>query len=1162
MSTLPPAAPPPRRRRRLVVAVALVLLIGAGVGGYAWWKSTRLPAPGSEAYEQYVEAFDVGVAALDVGVGDVAEQKLTQAIELIGREPAAWADRGLFYLRTRQFPKAAADLTRAEQLAPDAPDIQALLGLLDEQQGKFPEAAARLRRVAENNPKDVEALYALARLTDRERNAGADAEYQRLMEQILAARPDNRLVLVERLQVAVRRADRAAVDDTLARFRRLGDNWSEPTKKQFAGMEKELAGPLGRESDALFVFRNLLMGEAGFTRDATDVNPLGGEAGRPLRTFLRLTPARSTPAPPDDALTFTPEPLATPPGKWDVIQPVWLTADGAPVVFVANDREVRRSDSAAVLASLPLAPDGLAAFDADNDFRTDLLLAGPRGLRFYKQGADGNFADATAATKLPADVLAMDATAVLAADVDLDGDLDVVVARRTGPCLLLRNNLDGTFTARPIFAEATDVRAFAWADLDDDGVADAAMIDARGKLHAFANERFGQFVPWPAAPPGGKFLALAVLDADDDGVLDLAAVRADGAIVRVCARDRRARWDAAEVARWQTLDGAEPGTVRLLVEDLDNNGTPDLILSGWADGAAWLGTAGGAFNSLVTAVPTRVAAVADLGDTGAAELLALDGEGRPRRLRAVGTRGYHWQTVRFRAQLGNQEGDNRINSFGVGGEIEVRTGTHVVKRPIVGPVVRIGLGTRTRASVVRVRWPNGVAQVEFDLAIDKTVSPLQRLKGSCPFLFTWNGERFVFVADFMWSTPLGMYINAQNPGGILQTREWVRIRGDQLVPRDGHYELRAQANLWETHYFDHLALHVVDHPPGTELYVDERFALEPAQPMAILTGPARPVTVARDHHGADATAVVRAVDGQYLDRAGRGLYQGITNDHWVEVELGSEAPTDGPVWLIAHGWIHPTDSSINLALEQGTNPRPIPVVVEVPDGRGGWRRVRVVGFPAGKNKTVLIRLDGLDGPGVCRRFRLRTSMEVFWDALHVAPGRDSAGMRKTELRPALADQWHRGILKMTQANPSSPELPHYDDVVSRRQVWRDLIGFHTRFGDVTELLVGVDDRYAILTAGDEIALRFAAPPPPPPGWVRDFVWVNDGWVKDGDLNTRFGGTVLPLPYHGMPAYDKPPGRLADDPVFRRFPNDWKTFHTRYVTPDDFARGLRPGRGRP
>ena len=121
--------------------------------------------------------------------------------------------------------------------------------------------------------------------------------------------------------------------------------------------------------------------------------------------------------------------------------------------------------------------------------------------------------------------------------------------------------------------------------------------------------------------------------------------------------------------------------------------------------------------------------------------------------------------------------------------------------------------------------------------------------------------------------------------------------------------------------------------------------------------------------------------------------------------------------------------------------------------------------------------------------------------------------------------------------------------------WRDLIGYCTRYGDVRELLEKIDDRYVIMNAGDEIALRFAAPEGPPPGWKRDFVWVSDGWEKDGNLNTRFSKTVLPLPYHGMTAYDKPPGRLEDDPVYRRFPDDWKKYHTRYVTPALFERGL-------
>jgi hypothetical protein len=414
-----------------------------------------------------------------------------------------------------------------------------------------------------------------------------------------------------------------------------------------------------------------------------------------------------------------------------------------------------------------------------------------------------------------------------------------------------------------------------------------------------------------------------------------------------------------------------------------------------------------------------------------------------------------------------------------------------------------------------------------------------------------------FVTDFMWSTPLGMYIQAQDKGGFLQTTDWVKVRGDQLVPRDGYYDLRVLANLWETHYYDHMALLVIDHPAGTEIYTDERFFLTPTAPGVVVTEPPHPVARARDDHGDDVTEAVRAIDGRYLDTFGRGTFQGITRDHWVKVDLGDDAPTEGPLWLVANGWVHPTDSSVNYAIEQGSHDRPRGLELEVPDGHGGWRVGRpALGFPAGKNKTILIRLDGITGPGVTRRFRLRTNMEVYWDFLGWARGLDASLAQQRRLLAAEAELRFHGVVAMTQADPSSPELPHYDRLVGTGQYWRDLIGCYTRFGDVRELLAAVDDRYVIMNAGDEIAMRFRAPDGPPAGWRRDFIWVCDGWAKDGDLNTRFSKTVLPLPSHGRTSYVTPPGRLENDPVYRRFPQDWQKYHTRYVTPDIYERGLR------
>jgi hypothetical protein len=124
------------------------------------------------------------------------------------------------------------------------------------------------------------------------------------------------------------------------------------------------------------------------------------------------------------------------------------------------------------------------------------------------------------------------------------------------------------------------------------------------------------------------------------------------------------------------------------------------------------------------------------------------------------------------------------------------------------------------------------------------------------------------------------------------------------------------------------------------------------------------------------------------------------------------------------------------------------------------------------------------------------------------------------------------------------------------QIWRDLEGYTTRPGDVRELLEKIDGRMVIANAGDELRLRFTALPPPPAGWKRDYVMVGAGWIKDGDFNTVYSKTVLPLPYPGMKDYTAPPGRLEDDPAYKLHPADWQNYHTRYVAPDNFNNALR------
>jgi Tfp pilus assembly protein PilF len=1155
----------PALRRTLFVLLA-VALIAAGVAGFKLWSQNQLPGPGSPRYEEFVDAFQIGLAALDAGVTQIAEENLTRAVEMVPGEPAGWADRGLHYLRTSRLNDAARDLEQARRLAPENAAVQRLIGLLEQQRGRYTEAAVYLRRAIEHDPDDVKTLYLLSQVIDQEHKEGSDEEQQRLLERILEFRPDNLRALADHLRVAVRRSDQEAVNRSLSQLQELEPKWSKMTREQFAKLQQKLAERLGPSAaTSALRFATVLTAEPNFPREAAEISPPNDLVGDPLETFLRLAPMRPSPAAADTDLKFTSEPLSdAPEGKWRAAVPIWLTGEGEPEVFLIGDDDIRQCGGDVVLPSLANAADGVIPIDWNNDRRTDLFVAGEGGLRFYQQQEDGAFEDWTEKVGLPEDASKDNYQGALAADVDLDGDLDLIVARSEGSPVFLRNNFDGTFQPQPIFEDVEGPQQFVWADLDHDGAPDAALLGADGKLRVFANERSASFVAWPAAPPDAKLLAMTAADANDDGVLDLVATIADGRLLCIADRDKRSAWHTTELARWPVVPGDRPaGVDRLIAADFDNNGAIDLLAAGPYANSLWLSSGGSKFQQLDLDLPRGIHAAADLKGKGRLDLLAIDGDGRPSFLRNSGEKKYHWQTVRPQATLDKAEGDNRINSFGIGGEIELRTGTQIVKQPIAAPAVHFGLGERTRADVLRIGWPNGTFQAEFKTPIDQAVAAVQRLKGSCPFLFAFDGERMAFVSDFMWSTPLGMYINATDnssgTGGPLQTTDWVKIPGDQLAEHDGQYELRVNANLWETHFFDQLALMVIDHADDTELFVDERFFMQPTGPAFHLMDMPKTVAAAWDHEGREALSEVSGVDGIYLDRCGRGAYQGLTRDHWVEVDLGNDPATEGPLWLVARGWVHPTDSSINYALAQGRNDSPRALVLETPDGSGGWKVARDrLGFPAGKNKTMLIRLDDLEG-GVPRRLRLRTNMEIYWDWLAFARGRDDAPLKRRQLLPETADLRFRGIVAMSEANRSSPELPDYDRLICTGQYWRDLIGFHTRHGDIRELLETVDDHYAILTAGDEIVLKFAAPPAPPAGWKRDFLWVADGWVKDGDYNTRFGKSVLPLPAHDMNNYNTPPGELADDPVFRRHPEDWEVYHTRYITPYRYEQGLRPSR---
>jgi hypothetical protein len=287
---------------------------------------------------------------------------------------------------------------------------------------------------------------------------------------------------------------------------------------------------------------------------------------------------------------------------------------------------------------------------------------------------------------------------------------------------------------------------------------------------------------------------------------------------------------------------------------------------------------------------------------------------------------------------------------------------------------------------------------------------------------------------------------------------------------------------------------------------------------------------------------LREVDDVYVSNLTPMKYQGVVEPHDLILDLGADAGRAG-TFLFLRGWIYPTDASINVALSQQSAIKLAFPSLEVRDSKGVWRTaIGNIGFPSGKNKTVVVDLAG-KFPTNDHHVRIRTNMQIYWDQAFVSRDLANGPAKVTTLKPLSANLHYRGFSRMyRKGGRYGPYWFAYDDV-AKESPWRPIEGAFTRFGDVLSLLQSPDDMYVIMGAGDEATIQFDASSATslPPGWKRDFLLYTDGWIKDSDLNTAFGTTVGPLPFHDVKAYPyKAAEAYPTDALHQRYLRDYNT----------------------
>ena len=728
-----------------------------------------------------------------------------------------------------------------------------------------------------------------------------------------------------------------------------------------------------------------------------------------------------------------------------------------------------------------------------------------------------------------------------AGDPNNDGFPDVCLVGSAGA--MVATNVEGSLgAAKEVAAGGFD--SCLWHDFDHDNDDDLFLLGAESTVLLNAGGELGAKVEFPFEAGKRARAALAVELFEDNGN-DLVVVYDDGVAVH---QDRKlGRYEAAETISGVTVG---EGQVRLEAVDFHNDGYLDLAVAadgwvtvlnnvhgtlekgwrlealafadvqnrGWSD---LVQSGGVAFNSgdndvqdwEAEGLPTaQAAAAADFDGDGKIDLLTIGQDNAVKLARNRSSSTGRGLTISLTGV--------KSAKLAKGARVEVKAGPVYRKQLYSGAPMHVGVWNEDTIDTVRVTWPNGMIQNETAQPTGAALAfeEKPRLSGSCPMIFTWNGREFEYISEVLGVAPLGASLGGGKYFPV-DHDEYVFLRGEQLVERERYYEVRITEELREVAYLDQIRLIALDRLADLEIYTNEKFKAPPFPEFRLYglseSQKIRP-RAARDS-GGDVLERLRSQDGRYVDGFKR-TFRNTAERHELILDFPELEGRTGAM-LFLHGWVDWADASTIVAGSQTRNGGVQPPILQVRDAAGEWRTViEDLGLPGGRPRTMAVDLSG-KFLSSSREVRIVTNMCVYWDEIFAAAGVMDASVERAE--PALAEGtlhfrgFSRNMVHPARLEPESFVYAEARPVTN----WNPTSGNYTKFGAVEELLSAIDDRYVILGAGDEVALRFRAGlAPPKQGWTRDYLLFVDGWAKENDANTAFGDTVEPLPFHSMSQY--------------------------------------------
>ncbi|MBK5291658.1 MAG: VCBS repeat-containing protein [Acidobacteriia bacterium] len=1005
-----------------------------------------------------------------------------QALDLAPQSARERLNYGLALLAAGRTPEGIAEIEKVQKQDPKIPHTWFNLGIQYKKAGDYPKARQQLEtmlRLAPNEPVSHYNLGALLKLEGDNQKAAEQFEIASKLDPNLAA-PHFQLFNLHR-QLG-RKEDSA---------RRL---------QLFQQIKKQQEGAASAEDMEWSYYSEIL--------DSVEPAIQHGPALRPVK-FLgkRLAPPAGSAVHAGVAI-----------GDFDANGTPDLAAwSGGRLRLFRNGSIAWADPAVAALPGVVFAAPG----DFNNDGFPDLLVLTSKGVTLL-QNQKGRFARHPITA--PVGIYQM----AVWLDYDHDYDLDLILLGESSA--LLRNQGTAGFAGRSQdfpFVKATATGAASFRLIPDTKGMDLAVA-YQGRAGVLYHDQLGgkfEAQPLPGLPPGATSIVPA--DADHNSTVDL--FYESGGKTELLLNT------STGITAGQLRPAGLGAAAGAFAIDASLRGVLDLA----AGGTIHANAGGGRYGSPQTAAGLAAAvtwASADFNADGLPELASVYADGA--------VQLYTNQTATKNAWIRVALNGVKNPKLALGSEVEVKAGRSYQKKIYQGFPLLFGLGSYREADAVRITWPNGLIQHEARQPAYRqhTYKEAQRLSGSCPQVWTWNGTEFEYISDVLGVGPLGA---ASGDGSYFPVDhlEHIQISGSQLRPRNGAFEIRLTEELSEVAYIDQIRLIAVDHPAMVAVHTNEKFQAPPYPDLQIYssTRPLFPVA-ARDSDGAEVRAQLLAQDGIYADRF-RRTEAGIAEPHTLELDFGAELATSHRTLLILHGWVDWADGSSFLGYAQQDKRGLLPPSLAVQNVKGEWRTIfEDMGMPAGKPKTIAVDLAGKLLPGD-RRLRISSNMALYWDQIYLAMDAH-ARPRTTTLSPNHAALDFRGFSRvLVDPERKQPEMFYYPGPLAV-SMWNPTPGFYTKYGDVLPLMKASDDQMVIMGSGDELTLRFPAEALPalPVGMQRSYILAVDGWAKDRDANTAFSQSVEPLPFHGMSSYPYPSGEVFPDSESHR---NWRTqYNTR------------------